>query len=396
MKRIVLLIDTMNSGGAQRVVSHLTKILQNEYDTHLVLSEDTYHEYVCSGKQYSLDVPAESGGILKKLGLLLKRRKALKRFIKEHKIQCVISFLDSPNFVNLLAGVRDCRRIISIRNYSELGNQNSLLDRITDLAMKVLYKRADAVVTVSRLIEKSFHEHYGIPQEKLYTIYNPYNFEEIRELGSIPLTEEEKRFYDDSFVYINVGRVMYQKGHWHLVKAFAKVHEQHPNTKLVIVGEDLSQGKLTKLIGELGLQDSILLTGRTRNPYQYMMNADCYVLSSLFEGFPNAMVEAMACGCSIIAADCKSGPREILYEKADLNVSVDRITDADYGILVPQLEAEENWEMLDLSQGEDVLAQAMSMIASEPKTCQYYSEIAKNRGYDFGFDAAKQAFCKII
>ena len=395
-KKIALMIGALNSGGAERVVAHLSHALEKQYDVHLILFEDSMVEYDCGGTLHNLNIPAKSGNPIVKIGLLKKRVSALKKLIRDEKIECVISFLDSPNFVNLLTRAKGCRKIISIRNYSSLENKQNYLHRMTDKAMKYLYRRADAVVTVSRLIEEDFRKHYHIPSDKIRTIYNPYNFEDIHQKGEEDLTEAEHLFFDNHFVFCNVGRVMYQKGIWHLIKAFAAVHKSNPETGLVIVGEDLSHGCLTDLIDMLGIKDSVLLTGRTRNPYKYMKNSECYVLSSLFEGFPNAMVEAMACGCPIIAADCKSGPREILYKNPDLSASIEEITCADYGIIIPDLEHEENWNATDLTDGEKHLVEAMLSMINNVNIREKMARMAEERSLNFDLNTCGNAFERAI
>lgn len=395
-KHIGLMIGALNSGGAERVVAHLSHILSEAYHVHVILFEDTHIEYECGGVIHNLNVPAKRGSPLVKIGLLRQRVSALRRLICEQKLECVISFLDSPNFVNLLANTKGCRKVISIRNYSGLENKQSVLGRIVDFAMKLVYRKADCVVTVSKLIEQDFCRHYNIPENIITTIYNPYNFEDILSKGNIPLTDAEQFFYNGHFVFVNVGRIMYQKGIWHLVKAFKAVYDQHPEARLVLVGEDLSNGNLVNLIGKLGLQDAVLLTGRTKNPYQYMKNAQCYVLSSLFEGFPNAMVEAMVCGCPIIATDCKSGPREILYAEAELGVLADKVTFADYGILVPELEVEENWGDTERTAGEQHLAKAMSYIIGNETYAGEATRKAKARSLEFGYGICSKRFMEVI
>ena len=396
MKRIGLMISTLNSGGAERVVSHLTHILSEVYDVHLILFEDTYMEYSCAGKLHNLDVPSKEGGVLQKLILMFRRIQRLKKLIRQEKLDCVVSFLDSPNFVNVLAKVPGCRRVVSVRSYSDLENRKVALGTLVDTGIKYLYRQADCVVTVSKLIEKSFHEHYGIPEEKLQTIYNPYNFEDICKKGEVALSREEQAFYNGKFVFANVGRIMYPKGAWHLVKAFYLVCQQYNQARLVIVGEDFTDGELQTLIENLKIQDKVLLTGRTRNPYQYMKNAQCYVLSSLYEGFPNAMVEAMACGCPIVAADCKSGPREILYQNADLDAVLTKITEADYGILIPELEEEVSWEPDEITQGEQQLAQAMMELIGDPEKQKSFAQKAELRSRAFDYAAAKESFSRVI
>ena len=389
-----MLLRTLNSGGAERVVSHLTRILGKSYEVHLILFEDTYMEYECGGILHNLDVPAKPGNVLVKLDLMRKRVARLKKLIREEKLECVISFLDSPNLVNLLARVPGCRKVISIRNYT--AEPKSFLGKQKLGVIKRIYRRADHVVPVSRVIAEQFCRVYGIPAEKLTTVYNPYDFETMREKGGESLSEAEKQFFDSGFVFANVGRIMHQKAVWHLVKAFGSVHEKHPEARLVIVGEDYSAGRLPDLIGELSLSQAILLTGRTRNPYKYMKNADCYVLSSLFEGFPNAMVEAMACGCAVIATDCKSGPREILYDAPELTQAVTEVTPADHGILVPPLEDAEDWSKGPLTPGETTLAQAMCGMLEDQQACTQWAEKAAKRSRAFDFDAAHRAFCGVI
>jgi len=396
MKKIGLLVSAMNSGGAERVVSHLTHILGEKYEVHLILFEDTYMEYECAGTIHNLNVPAAAGGVVSKLQLLRRRIKGLKKLIRQQGLCCVVSFMDSPNFVNLLARVRGCKQVISIRNYSQVENSGSRLGKLTDFGMKLLYRRADKVITVSRLLERDFAATYGVPAKKLVTIYNPYNFEDMRQKGAVELPEDAKGFFESGFVFANVGRMVHQKGLWHLLKAFARVRENHPEAKLVLIGEDWTEGKLPALLEKLQLQESVLLTGRVRNPYQYLQRANCYVLSSLFEGFPNALVEAMACGLPVIAADCPSGPREILYSQPDLNETATAVTEADFGLLIPLPEAEENWEPAPLTEGEQYMAEAMeSLLKSEEKRADLAAK-ALQRSRTFDFAAALEAFSRVI
>ena len=235
-----------------------------------------------------------------------------------------------------------------------------------------------------------------MPVEKITTIYNPYNFDDMLEKGQQPLPEEAKTFFESGFVFANMGRMVYQKALWHMVKAFSLVRQAHPEAKLVLIGEDKTDGKLQKLIQELQLQDGILLTGRVRNPYQFLQNAHGYVLSSLFEGFPNALVEAMACGLPVIATDCPSGPREILYSQPDLSKTATEVTMADHGILIPLPEAEENWAADHITEGERFMAQAMCRLLEDSALRQEMTEKALARSHTFDFAAALEAFGKVI
>ena len=95
-----------------------------------------------------------------------------------------------------------------------------------------------------------------------------------------------------------------------MLKAFKLVHDKDSEARLLIVGRD-EGNSVENMINSLGLKESVLLTGYNQNPFKFIRNSKIYVLSSLFEGFPNALVEAMACGCPVIAADCQSVKRNI-------------------------------------------------------------------------------------
>ena len=304
--------------------------------------------------------------------------------------------MDSPNFVNVFSGAKGCKKVVSIRNYDVVKGSKSLLERIIIFAKGIMYKRADHIVPVSRLIGDEIKTTYGISEEKITPIYNPYNFEDIRIKGAEELSEQESNFYSEGFVFVNVGRIMYQKGIWHLIKAFSKVCEKQEKARLVLVGEDFTNGKLIELIDTLELKGRVMLVGRSRNPYKYMKNAQCYVLSSLFEGFPNAMAEAMACGLPIIATDCKSGPREILFDNANLSELASDVVFADYGILIPPLEDEESWCESEITTNEGKMVNAMLKLMNDDNSRKKYAELALNRSRSFDFETCKKKFSSVI
>jgi len=395
-KNIGLLIDTMNNGGAQRVVSRLSYMLNDSHNIYVILFEDTYNSYECTGTIINLNVKSEKNNIIGKLKQLLKRKKELSRIKKEYDLDVVISFLDSPNFVNILSAIKTCKTIISVRNYSKIENSSSLIGLISNLGIKLLYNKADKIVPVSDVIASNLIKQYGIEKEKVFTIYNPYDVDSIQILANEMIEPEYMEFMNSDKIIISVGRQMYQKGFWHLIKAFKIYNNVFPNSKLVIIGRDEQDGQLKKLVNQLALNENVLLLGYHNNPFKFIKKSSTYVLSSLFEGFPNAMVEAMACGCPVVSVDCKSGPREILYKNPNIDGVCSNIEYADFGILVPELEKEENWDPEYFTKEERVLAEAMMMLAENDVLREEYHKKSIIRAKEFNTSACKKSYQNII
>ena len=123
-------------------------------------------------------------------------------------------------------------------------------------------------------------------------------------------------------LFITIGRLIQQKGQWHLIRAFTQVVKQYPRATLLILGEGEYRDKLQTLIADCDLQDHVFLLGNHSNVYQFLNQADVFVFSSLWEGMPNTMLEALAVGLPIVSTDCISGPREIIAPELDINEDI--------------------------------------------------------------------------
>lgn len=395
MKKIGLLISTLNAGGAERVVSRLTKILSDDYEVYLILFEDTYVKYEYNGTLINLDVKS-SKNFLKQLILPFRRISKLKKIKKKMQLETVVSFLDSPNIVNILAKVSKCKNIISIRNYTEIEKKQDIKSKILNLVISRLYKKADKIIAVSKLIQEDTIKKYGIDRKKIDVIYNPYDIEEITKLSGEEIELEYRDFMKSNKIFISVGRQMYQKGYWHLLKAFSLVKKFDSDVRLVIVGRENQNNQLTNLIKKLELQDNVLITGYNSNPFKFIRNSYAYILTSLFEGFPNALVEAMACSCPVIATDCKSGPREILDGEQNIYKEIEQVEYSKYGILVPKMSLEENWEDINCDDNEKKLADAMIKLLTDKDMYDEYKKKSIIRAREFSFEICKEKYKKLI
>ena len=390
MKNIGLLIPTIYSGGAERVATRFSFLLENDYNVYFILFDDSYMLYPYSGQLVNMGLGAKEG-FLNKIFLVTKRSKKLKEIKKTYNLDYVFSFMDSPNLCNALSKSNGCKTILSVRNY-EIDNYQGIKAKIMNCFYKWLYSKADLTVTVSEQLRIDLIDAYDIDPHKTYTIYNPYDINEIKLRKNREVNSEHRDFFKrhkDKKKFVTVGRNVHQKGFWHLIRAFAKVHETNPNTCLIIVGKDEKEGSIKALTEKFQLQDSILHTGFCDDPYRYVERADIYVMTSLYEGFPNALVEAMATGTPVIASDCKSGPREILMEEYNFNIEIKKALKCKYGIIVPKLSENEIWDCSPLEEGEYILAETMIMLAENEELLYKFGQSAKKRAAFFNYDSAR-------
>ena len=156
-------------------------------------------------------------------------------------------------------------------------------------------------------------------------------------MATEPLNEKEKKwFHNFDFTFITVGRLDEQKDHKCLLQAFRKVVDVHTNVRLLILGEGLLRGELQECIRKLNLEQNVTLCGFQTNPYKLVAHSDCFILSSLYEGFPNTLAESLCLGIPAISTDCDSGAREILAPDTDVSYKIkDSVEIAEYGILCP-------------------------------------------------------------
>jgi len=172
------------------------------------------------------------------------------------------------------------------------------------------YSKACKVVSVSKGVGCDLISNFGLQANKVRTIYNPIINSELYDLGqksiSHPWFEPQQ-----PPVILAVGRLSFEKDYPTLIRAFQRVRQQR-SVRLLILGEGGERSKLEGLVRALGLGEDVELPGFVPNPYAFMRKASCFVLPSLFEGFGNVLVEALAMGCPVVSTDCPTGPTEIL------------------------------------------------------------------------------------
>lgn len=380
-KNIFFIINSMHGGGAERVLANLTKELEGKYNIYLILlNKQTQYDYEAGGNIIVLDDGKKRG----KFSRFIFYKRTLEKLSKEYKPEITVSFLLNACVCNIISNTNS-KKILSIRNYLKKQFKGKKL-KLWEVIFKCLFTKADIIVSVSKFMENDIIENYRLPKEKSKVIYNPYYIDEIISASN----EEIDKKYKDIFsnrVIITVGSLHKQKGQCHLIRVFSKLKEEFKDLKLVIIGTDNSESglgeKLKLLVKNLNLEEDIIFMGHQPNPHKYLKQSNLFVFPSLYEGFPNALVEAMICGLPVISSDCETGPREILAPNTSYLEFTNRIEYAEYGILTPTdkldwLDADEAYTNEEL-----MLLEAIKVVLNDEEKSKYYTKKSKERSADF-------------
>lgn len=299
MGKILFYINAINGGGAERVMVNLAKYFsENEYETVLVTSFQDTWEYPLGAKVRRLTLENEE---LKQSRIKrnLSRIKKLRLICKQEKPDVLVSFMEEPNFRAILAtrGL-PVKTLVSVRN----DPNKEYAGKLGWFVGKVLLPMADGCVFQTGDAQKWFPRKL---QNKSKIIYNAVK-EEFYSVERKPIRGE----------IVTCGRLTEQKNHKLLINAFAKVQKAYPFAVLKIYGEGTLREELQDQINALNLNEKVFLMGATNNVAKALETADMFVLSSDYEGMPNALMEAMAAGVPCISTDCPcGGPRELFAEE---------------------------------------------------------------------------------
>jgi len=225
------------------------------------------------------------------------------------------------------------------------------------IMIKLFYNRADSIIAVSDYIKDDLAENYGIDQKKISTIYNPVDIDRIQCLASEPVNHQW--FEENIPIVVSVGRLSKEKGFDYLIRSIAIVMEKTA-ARLFIAGEGVEEKNLKELSRRLGIDKCVYFSGFQENPYKYMKRSTILVLSSLFEGFPNVLIEAMVCGLPVVSTIYNPGHNEIIENEKN-------------GLLVPVAD-------------EKALAEAMLRLLNNPAERRKYSSNAKEKVRQFSLE----------
>jgi glycosyltransferase involved in cell wall biosynthesis len=307
-ERIALFLAKLAGGGAERVMLNLAQLfVEKGHEVDLVVA--------ISGGELWDQVPPGVNRIGLDRSRALEAIPALAMYLRRRRPSALLSTIDYVNVAAIWARYLSLTRTrVVVRVTAPLtsvaGNAVSSSLRYMPLIVRLFYPLAARVIAVSKGVAEDLAAVMPHTAKKISVIYNPLAIQTIRAQAEMPLQNPELAPVDRPFI-LGLGRLSREKDFSTLIKAFAQVRGQLPS-HLIIFGEGPDRPTLESLIGELGLSASVTLPGFVVNPYSYLKRAALMVLPSLWEGAPNVLLEALACGCPVISTDGPGGAAELL------------------------------------------------------------------------------------
>ena len=391
-KKLTLIVPMLHQGGFERVCVQTARLLQEMYDVTILIFSDRDIDYDVSGLRIvNIDVPSTEGR-LGKLINVFKRVRKVRSYKKKERPFCCYSLGSTANIVNSISGnAGGTKVLLGLRSAVDLDDRKR---------MRYFVRHSDRIIACSREIQDSLKRDFGCTDPAV--LYNPVDVDRIRRDS---LLDEVRHSFPEDGGYrgiVTVGREDPLKGYWHLIKAFALLHDRMPDTYLVIAGSGEFSG-YKALADRLKIWEAVKFTGLLKNPFPCVKKADLFVLPSNVEGYPNALLEAMALGKPCISTDCRTGPREVLLSDEEYRAlsekspgeSTKETIYGEYGVLVRDMNAEEDLSS-NFTADDRNLAAEMEKLLLDSSAMERYGQKAYERALQMTPERYREELVKII
>lgn len=389
-KNLLLIVPTLRQGGYERVAVITSRLMQQWFNVTLLIFDDREANYDTTGIDViNINMPSVPSKV-GKVANLLRRAAKIRSIKKKRKIDIAYSFGNTANLANVMSRAGE-KTVTGLRCSTDMEVPRYI---------RLFVKKSDLILSCSKEIMSVLEKDYNF--NKTEFIYNPTDIETIDKMGLEEVSDFP--FKDGERIISCMARDNYIKGIWHLVKAFSIVSKKHDDLRLMILGSG-EYKNTKKLASDLGIADKISFTGVKKNPFAYVAKSDMYVLASNHEGFPNALLEGMALGKPVVAADCKTGPREIVLSEDELDDLLKKGTarelmpeyiEGAYGILVRDMSPIEDTDASHITSDDIALAHAIENMLSSEEKMQHYSDVARARACVYTPDKYAEDLQKIL
>ncbi|NBV13675.1 MAG: glycosyltransferase [Sphingobacteriia bacterium] len=317
LPRISFVINSLGGGGAEKVFITVVEYLRKFAQIQVILfkSEGVYLEKLNTMPEVScVELDKKKGH----LSMVLQLKEVWKIYHPER----VVSFMEYPNILVSLSLIgSSIKHISSERMDYRSGLGNGTMDKLKKVLLPFVFKRAWRIIPVSEALGNRLIHDFKADPQKIFSIPNGINLSELTQLSQKQLPENIP-FLPDRFTFISAGRFHPAKNQELLIRAFARINNQYPNTRLILLGTGELESELKKLALILGIEKLVYFPGFDNNVQRWISRAGTFVLSSNYEGMPNALLEAFFVNGHCVSTDCPTGPSEIISSGYD-------------GILVP-------------------------------------------------------------
>ncbi len=389
MKEIAIIVPSLYGGGAEKVALLLSRGFKMRGNRVFLITLEKGIAYDIPPDIHLINISKIDGKDSKLIKLLLLPLQfyTLSQIIKKYRINFLLGIMERPNFlIALLNFFRIHKNIISVASVHTLLFQRIKVKRFNKFwksLYKYLYKfiarNVNCVVAVSPFVKKELISEFEVNKDKVKFIGNPVDFEEIRIKTLEPISPEWRKAFVGKTI-LNLGRLIPEKGQELLIKSFAKVRQLLPDTNLVLIGDGEEKKKLQELVKNLDLENNVFFLGFQKNPYKFMKHASIFVLTSRYEGFGLALVEAMTCGLPVITVT-PSASWILGCESTDHKIN-EELVYAEYGMYVPL-----NWDNIqeeyNMEKEAEKLAKAILTLLQNRSLFERYKKASAERSRQF-------------
>lgn len=302
--KIAFLLSSLGAGGAERVASMLMNAWSKKHQVIFInyqSAESEMHYTLEKGiTSENLDMLAVSSGLFQTAKRTLSRVKAVQKCLEAHKPDILICFMSENNIVGTIAGrLAGIPVVISERIHPEFHS----LPNLHKYARKIVYPFSKSLVVQTTEIAKWFRRFLELDAE---VIANPID------IAAVEAVVAKNNINGSRKTLMAMGRLDPQKGYKLLIESFSRLADDFPEWDLWIFGQGPEKDALHRQIKLLGLDGRVELKGVVRDAYSWLKSGSLFVHPALYEGFPNTILEAMACNLPIVASDCPGASRELL------------------------------------------------------------------------------------